>query len=248
MLVIPAIDIKDGKVVRLLQGRFDESIVYSHDPLETAKVWQKDGADRIHFVDLDGARTGEVKSIAVLREIVGNIKIPVQFGGGLRSREDISSVLSAGAKWAVVGTKACEDLSFINEIVNEVGEQIIASIDVKFKQVATHGWAQISETGDVDLIRKLKDIGIKLFIYTDISRDGTLRGPNIKEIKRVLQETEVSMFYSGGISSLEDIKNLKTLESNGLVGVIIGKALYEDRIHLMQVKRILGGKGEEFEV
>lgn len=247
MLVIPAIDVKDGKVVRLLQGRYEESIVYSHDPLETAKVWQKDGADRIHLIDLDGARTGEVKSVVVLRQIVENIKVPVQFGGGLRSREDIASVLSIGAKWAIVGTKACEDLEFVKEIIGEFGEQIIVSIDVKFKRVATHGWMQTSGTGDADLIKKLKDAGIKSFIYTDISRDGTLSGPNTKEVKRVLHETGASIFYSGGISSMEDIKDLKILEVDGLAGIIIGKALYEDRIHLMQVRRILGG-GEELGV
>lgn len=247
MLVIPAIDVKDGKVVRLLQGRYEESIVYSHDPLETAKVWQKDGADRIHLIDLEGARNGEVKSVVVLRQIVGNIKVPVQFGGGLRSREDIASVLSIGARWAIVGTKACEDLEFVKEIVKEFDEQIIVSIDVKFKRVATHGWMQTSGTQDADLIKKLKDTGIKSFIYTDISRDGTLRGPNTKEVKRVLQETGASIFYSGGVSSIEDIKDLKMLEVDGLAGVIIGKALYEDRIHLRQVRRILGG-GEELEV
>ena len=242
MIVIPAIDLKDGKVVRLIQGRHEESIIYSHDPVETANGWQKEGAGRLHIVDLDGARTGEAKNINVLRQIIESTNIPVQFGGGLRTREDIAAILSMGAKWAILGTKACEDLDFVKNIVAEFGEQIIVSIDVKYKKVAAHGWTETTNIDDVELVKKMQDAGIKSFVYTDISRDGTLSGSNIEGIKRVLEQTGASIFYSGGITSMEDVENLKTLEKQGLAGIIIGKALYEDKINLPQVKTFLEKK------
>ncbi len=242
MLVIPAIDIKDGKVVRLLQGRYTEPIVYSHDPLQTAKEWQKEGANRLHVVDLDGALAGEVKNTAALRQIVEGIDIPVQFGGGLRSREDIAAVISIGVKWAILGTKACEDLDFVKAVIDEYEDKIIVSIDVKFGKVAARGWTEIMEIDDIDLIKKLQDKGVRSFVYTDISRDGTLSGTNIEGIRKVLTATGASIFYSGGISSTEDVKKLKTLEKDGLSGIIVGKALYEDKIHLIQAKRILEGE------
>ena len=242
MLVIPAIDLKDGKVVRLIQGRYEEVTVYSHDPLETAKFWQKQGAVRLHIIDLDGAFSDEVKNSYSLRQIIENTHVPVQFGGGLRSREDIAAVLSIGAKWAILGTLACENLDFVKQIVAEFGEQIMVSIDVKLKKVAARGWTKTTQIEDVSLIKNMQKIGVKSFIYTDISRDGTLSGCDIKGVERVLEETGASIFYSGGISSLEDIKELKTLEKQGLAGVIIGKALYEDKVHLIRVKAMLEEK------
>jgi phosphoribosylformimino-5-aminoimidazole carboxamide ribotide isomerase len=232
MLVIPAIDLKDGKVVRLSQGRYEEFIVYSHDPVETAKSWQKQGAQRLHLIDLDGAFSGTIKNMYAIREVIDKTEVPVQFGGGLRTREDIAAILSIGAQWAILGTQACEDLDFLQNVVAEFGEQIMVSIDVKYKKVATHGWTQMTDLEDVELIKRLQDIGVSSFIYTDISRDGTLTGSNFKEVQRVLDETGASIFYSGGISSLEDVKNLRVLESRGLAGMIIGKALYEAKLPL----------------
>lgn len=239
MIVIPAIDLKDGKVVRLMQGRFEEFTVYSHDPAETAKSWQKQGAQRLHVVDLDGAFNGEVKNLYAARRIIDETKIPVQFGGGLRSREDIASILSIGAKWAILGTKACEDLDFVRKIVEEFGEQIIVSIDVKYKKVAARGWTEITDIEDVEMVKKLQEIGVTSFIYTDISRDGTLRGSNTEGVERALSETGASIFYSGGISSLEDVEALKALEPQGLSGIIIGKALYEAKLPLTRVIALL---------
>jgi phosphoribosylformimino-5-aminoimidazole carboxamide ribotide isomerase len=241
MLAIPAIDIKDGKVVRLLQGRYTELIVYSHDPVEIAKTWQKEGAKRLHIIDLDGALAGEVKNIPILRQIVENIDIPVQFGGGLRSMEDVVAVLSIGVKWIILGTKACEDLDFIKRLIAEYKEQLIISIDVKYNKVAFRAWTETTNIDDVELIKRLQQLGIKSFIYTDISRDGTLCGFNIEVIKRILEQTGASIFYSGGIATVEDIKNLKLLENQGLAGIIIGKALYENKIHFMRAVKILEG-------
>ena len=242
MLVIPAIDLKNGKVVRLLQGRYEEATIYSQDPLKIAKEWQRNGAERLHIVDLDGALAGESKNITALREIVENTDVPIEFGGGLRKREDIAAIISIGAKWAILGTKAYEDLEFVKEMVGEFGEQIIVSIDVKLKKVAGHGWTNTTQIKDVDLLKTLQDIGVKSFIYTDISRDGTLSGCNVEGVKRVLEVTGASIICSGGISTMEDIKSLKALEKQGLVGIIIGKALYEGKIHLPQIKKFLEKK------
>jgi phosphoribosylformimino-5-aminoimidazole carboxamide ribotide isomerase len=241
MLAIPAIDIKDGKVIRLLQGKYTELIVYSHDPVEIAKTWQKEGAKRLHIIDLDGALAGEVKNIPTLRQIVENVGIPVQFGGGLRSMEDIVAVLSIGVKWIILGTKACEDTDFIKRLIAEYKEQLIISIDVKYNKVAFRGWTETTDIEDVELINRLQQLGVKSFIYTDISRDGTLCGSNIEVIKRVLEQTGASIFYSGGVATIEDIRNLKVLENQGLAGIIIGKALYENKIHFMRVVKILEG-------
>ena len=239
MLVIPAIDIKDGKVVFLLQGKYTEPKVYSHNPVEAAKEWEQEGASRLHIVDLDGAQAGEPHNIAALKNIIENVNIPVQFGGGLRKRDDIKDVLDIGVRWAILGTKACEDLMFIKEIVAEFGEQIIISIDVKYTKVAVHGWTRTTELEDVELIRKMQEIGIKSFVYTDISRDGTLTGANIEAVRRVLQETRASIFYAGGVTSLEDVHNLKELKAQGLSGIIIGKAFYENKISLLPIQKIL---------
>jgi phosphoribosylformimino-5-aminoimidazole carboxamide ribotide isomerase len=241
MIAIPAIDLKDGKIVRLLQGRYEEPIVYSHDAAETAKAWQKQGATRLHVVDLDGALAGEVKNTFSLRQIIENSDVPVQFGGGLRTREDIAAVISMGAKWAILGTKACEDIDFVQKAIAEFPEQIIVSIDVKYKKVAARGWTETAEMEDIELIKKMQDIGAGSFIYTAISRDGTLAGADVKRIAEVLRETSANIIYSGGISSLEDVRDLMVLSEQGLFGIIIGRALYEDKIHLSQIIRLLGG-------
>lgn len=243
MIVIPAIDLKDGKVVRLLQGRYEKVTVYSDDPAETAKAWQSQGAGRLHVVDLDGARAGEPKNIKALRRIIESVDVPVQFGGGLRRREDITAVIDVGAKWTILGTRACEDSAFVKKVVSQFGEKIIISIDVKNNMVATRGWTETSKLEDIELIGRLQDIGAKSFVYTDISRDGTLSGSNIEGVKRALEQTRASIFYSGGISSMEDVKGLKVLESQGLAGIIIGKALYENKINLTQVKTFLEKQG-----
>ena len=239
MLVIPAIDLKAGKVVRLLQGKYEEITVYSSEPGEIAAKWQAQGAGRIHIIDLDGAKSGRPENIEALSRIVKSINIPVQCGGGLRTREDIAAVINAGAKWVILGTRACEDLAFAKEIVAEFNDRIIVSIDVRNKKVALRGWTETSQIEDVEMIKKLQAAGVKSFIYTDISRDGTLSGANIEGVRRVLEKTGASIFCSGGVSSMKDISNLATLEEQGLKGLIIGKALYEEKIDLGEVKIFL---------
>lgn len=238
MQVIPAIDLIRGKVVRLIQGDYDQVAVYSKDPAHIAQAFVDQGAKRLHVVDLDGAREGKPVNTEVLRHIVQSIVIPVEIGGGLRTIDNIAQVLDAGAKWAILGTKACEDLDFIKAVVSEFGEKIIVSIDVKDGRVATRGWLKTSDISDVKLIKSLLGVGVSSFVYTDISRDGMLSGLNIDGVRSVLDATGASMVYSGGVSSEDDVRNLKTLKDKGLTGIIIGKALYENKIDLNHAQSI----------
>ncbi len=234
MLVIPAIDIKGGRVVRLLQGKYEEETIYSDDPVSVARDWQDKGAMLVHIVDLDGALMGELKNIEIVEKIVESITIPVELGGGIRSKSDISLAMEKGISRVVLGTKACTDEQFIKEMILEFGEKVIASIDVKYERVASSGWTATEQISATELARKMEELGVRGIIYTDISRDGTLRGPDIDGITRMLRAVNIPLIASGGISCLEDIYSLKKLEKEGLLGVITGKALYEGRIDLTQ--------------
>jgi len=235
MLIIPAIDLKEGCVVRLFQGDFTESTVYSKDPVKTAKHWIRQGAQMLHVVDLDGASLGEPKNLDVLKEIIKNVTIPVQFGGGVRSLESISLILEIGCGRVILGTKAALDRDFLERAFKKFANKIIVSIDAKDTLVAIKGWQE--DCGKKDLFEfasDLKQIGFKELVYTDISKDGTLKGPNIKNIKALLKQTGMRVIASGGVSSLDDIRKLKSLEKSGVTAVIVGKALYEGRFTLAE--------------
>lgn len=232
MLIIPAIDLKDGCVVRFVQGRLDKK-VYSRDPLKTAKHWQRQGAKIIHLVDLDGAMTGVAKNLNIVKEIVKTIDVPIQFGGGVRKIDTIKELLNSGVWRVVLGTKAAQDKGFLENTFKKFKDKIIVSVDAQGNRVLIKGW-KISSTG-LDILkftRILKETGFKEIIYTDILKDGTLKGPNVRNIKSLLKETGMRIIVSGGISSLGDISRLKLLEKNGLTGIIVGKALYEGRFTL----------------
>lgn len=238
MLIIPAIDIKDGCVVRFVQGRLDKK-VYSKDPLKTAKHWARQGARLIHIVDLNGAVTGSLKNLEVVKQIVKNLDVPIQFGGGVRDIKTIEKLLDYGIYRIVLGTKAIEDATFLKKSFKKFKDKIIISLDLKGANILIKGWQRRQKGQDtLDFLRNLKEIGFKEFIYTDILKDGTLKGPNIKEIKRLLRESGMKIIASGGISSLNDIYRLKVLEKQGLIGVIVGKALYEAKFTLAQALKI----------
>jgi phosphoribosylformimino-5-aminoimidazole carboxamide ribotide isomerase len=238
MLIIPAIDLKDRKVVRLYQGNGQET-VYSDDPVEVAQNWQMEGAGLIHVVDLDGAFSGEPKNLHVIREICDSIEIPIECGGGIRSRESIRKLLGVGVERVVLGTKAVEDQEFLKEVFSEFPEKIIVSIDAKSGMVMTDGWKTPQSTLDaVNFALRLKAIGFEQIIYTDTLKDGTLTGPNLDGIRNLLKHSGMQIIASGGISSLEDIRNLKEIEKDGLAGVIVGKALYEKRFTLKEALEI----------
>ena len=238
MLIIPAIDLKDGCVVRFVQGRLDKKI-YSRDPVKTAKHWVRQGAKLIHIVDLDGAASGLPKNLNTVKEIIKAVDVPIQFGGGVRTIEMIKSLLDCGIFRIVLGTKAIEDNNFLKTAFRKFKDRIIVSIDAQSGRILIKGWqSSYKNTDALVFARALKDVGFKQIIYTDILKDGTLKGPNIKDLKKLLKETGLGIIASGGISSLDDIRKLKVLEKQGLRGVIIGKALYEGKFTLTQALKL----------
>ena len=234
MLIIPAIDLKDGAVVRLVQGKFNKK-VYSRDPVKVARHWVRQGAKFLHLVDLDGAFSGRPKNLNLVKDIVKAISVPVELGGGIRSLSVIKSVLNSGVARVVLGTKAVEDEVFLKKALSTFKEKIIVAVDAKAGKVMVKGWKAGCRNMDaLKFCLSLKKLGFKELIYTDTLKDGTLTGPNIKEIKRVLKATGIKVVASGGISRLGDLDKLKRLEREGLSAVVIGKALYEGKFTLPQ--------------
>ncbi len=240
MLVIPAIDIKDGSVVRLRQGKFDKGVkVYSNDPLIAAERWEAQGARLIHVVDLDGASLGRPRNLDQVKAILRRVKVPVEFGGGVRHMETIKELLEAGVSRVVLGTKAVEDGNFLADAFKKFKNKIIVSIDARSDHIQTKGWQESFENLQVlDFARSLKEIGFTQLIYTDVLKDGTLKGPNLEAIEKLLLKTGMGVIASGGISSLADISRLKSLAKKGLKGVIVGKALYEGKFTLKEALKL----------
>jgi len=235
MIIIPAIDLKDGCVVRLFQGKLDDKKVYSKDPIKTAKHWARQGAGLIHIVDLDGASTGTPINLGIVEAIAKEVNVPLEFGGGVRKIETIKKILDSGISRVVLGTKAAQDSDFLIEAFKKFKDRIIVSIDAKDGKVLIKGWQESYASLDaLVLAKEIKKIGFNEVIYTDVSKDGTLTGPNIKAIKILIKETGLNVIASGGISCLEDIKKLKQLEKSGVTGIIVGKALYEGKFTLTE--------------
>jgi len=238
MIVIPAIDLKDGKVARLRRGDFKFETVYSDDPIGVAKKWEAAGARRIHLVDLDGAVTGEFKNLPLIEKILKSINVPVELGGGVRSEEVIENALARGVAYVIIGTRLI-DKKFAERIIKKFGSKLIMGVDAKDGKVAVSGWVKTTELDYVDFIKGLQDQGAKTVIFTDIAKDGMLQGPNMDAVKRVLDKTSVDVIASGGVSSIDDLLKLKRLEPKGLVGAIVGKALYEKRIDLKEAIKVV---------
>lgn len=232
MKLYPAIDIKNGQCVRLRQGKFDDVIIYSNNPVDIAKEWEACGASFIHLVDLDGALCGHAVNAEVIRKIASTVNIPVEVGGGIRNIKDIEDVLALGVSRVIIGTKAVENPNFIKEAVDKFGaDKIVAGVDAKDGLVAIHGWEKVSNIKAVDLCMEMKKLGIKTIIYTDISKDGMLSGPNVYQTKLLSDQTGLDIIASGGVSGLKD---LELVDEAGIHGAIIGKALYENKIDLRQ--------------
>ncbi len=232
MRLYPAIDIKDGKAVRLKKGEFNEVTVYSKNPYEIALKFKEAGAHFIHCVDLDGALAGRSVNADAIRKIVESVDIPVELGGGIRSIENIREVLDLGVYRAILGTKAVEDPDFVKEAIDEFGpDRIVVGIDAKDGKVAIKGWESLSEYTAVELALKMKDLGVKTIIYTDISRDGMLTGPNVEQTKKLSDETGLDIIASGGMSSMKDLEDVSNAKIHG---AIIGKAYYEKKIDLVE--------------
>ena len=240
MDVIPAIDILDGRCVRLYQGDYQQSEVFGEDPVEVAQRWYSQGAKYLHVVDLDGARDGKPKNLKVIEAIARSIPIRVQMGGGLRDRESIVSVLNSGISRVILGTAAVENSQLIADICAEFPEQIMIGIDARDGKVATRGWLTTSEVMAVDLAKRMTSIGIAGIIYTDIHRDGTMQGPNVEALRQLAENVDVPVIASGGISSITDLLNLLSLESIGVKGAIVGRAIYTGDIQLREAIRAVG--------
>lgn len=235
MVVFPAIDLKGGKCVRLTQGQKDAETVFSDDPVDVAKSWLDQGADHLHVVDLDGAFEGKPKNLSIVEQIASQVKIPIQFGGGLRTTQSVKILLDLGVHRVVVGTKAIESQSWVEELCRLFPGRISVGIDAKNGKVAVKGWTSVCEWTALAFAREIEKVSPCAIIYTDISRDGMLQGPNISGLKELVAAVNTPIIASGGISSLRDIEALSQLP---IVGMIIGKALYTGHIKLSEAKRL----------
>lgn len=239
MILLPAVDILQGKAVRLAGGDFQQQTVYDADPLQAAQRWARDGARMLHVVDLDGARSGAPVNLHHVRRIVAGVDLPVQVGGGLRSAAAVRDVIEAGAARAVLGTAALRDIDFLDEALADYGDRIVVSVDARRGLLATAGWTEQTEVPAESAIDALGHRGASRFVYSSIERDGMLSGPDLDEVMRIAQAVRGSFIYSGGVSSLDDLRGLAGLRQVNLAGVIVGTALYEQRFGVAEAQAAL---------
>jgi phosphoribosylformimino-5-aminoimidazole carboxamide ribotide isomerase len=231
MRIYPAIDIKDGKCVRLFKGQFSDVTVYGDSPAEMAKKWENLGGEYIHVVDLDGALKGHGVNATKIKEICDSVSVPVQTGGGIRTMEDIEAKFACGIDRVIIGTKAVSDSEFVKRAVDKYGRRIVIGIDAKDGMVAVEGWEKTSDFTAVEFAKKMVSIGVGTIVYTDIATDGTLAGPNVAAMAEMAKAVDADIIASGGVGSLDHIKSLTT---TGVEGVIVGKALYTEKVNLTE--------------
>ena len=231
MLVIPAIDLHRGRCVRLYRGDPERETVYGNNPIEIAQQWEQLGAKMLHLVDLDGAFTGHSKNAEMIEAIGGEVSIPLQLGGGIRSREAVEKAMSAGVSRIIMGTIAIEQPELARELARDYGERILVGIDARTGVAAVKGWTETSAVKALDLALRVQEWGIREVVYTDINKDGTLQGPDLEGLEELIEKTALQVIVSGGISSLNDLRSLKPY-SERVRGVIIGKALYSNQLTL----------------
>lgn len=240
MIIIPAIDLRSQRVVRLRQGDFSKEIFYSGNPVEIAKKWEANGAGLLHIVDLDGALIGEPKNLQVVEEILKSVKAAIEFGGGLRTDGSVEKVLAKGVSRAIIGTRAYVDEDFLRRLVKKFKEKIVVSIDAAEENIVSEGWTSLTSIKAIDLAKKIEAIGVDSIIYTNVLKDGTMERPQIEFIEKMLDSVKTKIVVAGGISSLDDIKHLKALDRPNLYGVIVGRALYEGRVNLKEAIEFTG--------
>lgn len=238
MVILPAIDLKDGKCVRLYQGDYNQSTVFSDYPEEMALKWQQQGAKHLHVVDLDGAKEGEPVNIFSIKKILDTINIPIEVGGGIRTLENIEDLLDMGVERVILGSTAIENPELISEAAREFGEKVIVGIDAKQGKVAVNGWLNVSNMSALELAIEVGDMGISTIIYTDIAKDGTLAGHNVEATAALARQSGLMVIASGGVSSIDDIKALKAHQHDGIGGAVIGRALYTGQLELAEVLKI----------
>ena len=245
MLLIPAIDLKDGKCVRLRQGRMDDSTIFSDDPVAMAGRWVEAGARRLHLVDLNGAVAGQPVNAQVIRRIAQTFpELPIQVGGGIRDEQAVDAYLDAGVQFVIIGTKAVQEPHFINNLCLEYPGHIIVGLDAKDGRVAVNGWSKLSKHDVIDLAQVFERYGVEAIVYTDISRDGMMQGVNVEATLRLAQAISIPVIASGGVSTLDDLRALCAVEKEGIMGAIIGRALYDGAIDLAEAQRLLEPAGQ----
>ncbi|MDC0481860.1 1-(5-phosphoribosyl)-5-[(5-phosphoribosylamino)methylideneamino]imidazole-4-carboxamide isomerase [Gammaproteobacteria bacterium] len=239
MKIIPAIDIQNGNCVRLRQGDFSQETIFHDNPVDMAKKWVEEGAERLHLVDLDGARLGSPVNIKIVSDICKSIpNIPIQIGGGIRDIETAERYLETGASFIIIGTKAVEDPNFIKELCNKFPGKIIVGVDAKNGEVATDGWKSISNRNVVELSKEFEGYGVTEIVYTDIEKDGMMKGLNINATLNLAKNVNIPIIASGGVSCIEDINKISAYIDSGISGIIIGRALYEKKISIEEAKKI----------
>jgi phosphoribosylformimino-5-aminoimidazole carboxamide ribotide isomerase len=243
VILLPAIDILDGKAVRLSRGEFEKKTVYDTDPLEAAKRFVDGGARALHVVDLDGARSGVPANLHHVERITASLDVPLQLGGGLRSIESVSRALAAGASRVVLGTAAYTDLDFLDAVLAEHDDRVVVSVDARDGKLAAAGWTEQTKIAVEPAIERLGRRGVRRFVFSSIERDGMLTGPDLDSARRVAGAVRGTFVYSGGIGSLEDLRRLVALRQVNLSGVIVGKALYEGRFGVAEARQVLEGEG-----
>ena len=241
MILLPAVDIRDGKAVRLVQGDFARETVYNDDPVDAAKAWVEQGARSLHVVDLDGAVEGRPANLHNLERICTAVDVPVQYGGGLREARSVRDALGAGAHRVVIGTAAYTDVEFLDEVMRTWPKRVVVAVDVRGGHVSVAGWTKETQGDPPGVIERLQRRGVQQFAYTNVDRDGTLEGPDIEEVTRIGGVVRGRFLYSGGIGSLDDLRALKETRLVNLAGVIAGKALYERRFTIAEGQAALDG-------
>jgi phosphoribosylformimino-5-aminoimidazole carboxamide ribotide isomerase len=240
MDVIPAIDLLEGHCVRLYQGDYSQSQIFNENPADVAKQWVDEGATRLHVVDLDGAKAGKIVNLEAIEAIASRVSVPIQVGGGLRDRQSVQQLFNIGVQRAILGTIAVEQPELVQQLCQEFPEQIIIGIDARNGLVATRGWLETSEVLATQLAVQMQELGAAAIIYTDIHRDGTLSGPNLDALRELAAAISLPIIASGGVSSVTDLLSLLALESQGVTGVIVGKALYTGDVSLKEALQAIG--------
>ncbi len=242
MILLPAIDILDGKAVRLAQGSFDEQTVYDTDPLDAARRWVEEGARALHVVDLDGARSGAPANLEHVKRIAQELDVPVQVGGGLRSINAVEDAFAAGATRVILGTAAYTDVDFLDAVIEEFGDRAVVSVDARDGLLAAQGWTEQTEIPVESVFERLGRRGVRRFVFSSIERDGMMDGPDLERVTEVANVVRGTFIYSGGIGSVEDLRSLAALRQVNLAGAIVGKALYERKFTVEEARRALEGK------
>ncbi|WP_110956009.1 1-(5-phosphoribosyl)-5-[(5-phosphoribosylamino)methylideneamino]imidazole-4-carboxamide isomerase [Anaerosinus massiliensis] len=246
MIIFPAIDIRDGKCVRLTEGRFDQETIFADDPTVMAKKWAMLGAEFLHIVDLDGAVAKKSVNLPAIQAILENVQIPIQLGGGIRTMQDIENVLKLGVNRVILGSVAVQNPALVKEACEKFQDKVVVGIDARDGVVAVDGWAVSGGIEAEKLAKKMAAVGVTRIVYTDISRDGTLRGVNTEETANVAKISGVKVIASGGVRSIQDILDLKKVESDGVEGVIVGKAIYTNSLDLREALKVAKGNKDVY--